>query len=261
MRAFVLAAGLGTRLRPWTERTPKPLMPCGGEPLLRRAIRQLHAAGVRDIGVNGFHLSEQIGAWVASFNAGEEPLARALGGARPALTFFDEQPALLGTGGGLKHAEAFLRAETQHPGDANDRFLLVNGDVCHTFDLARLASAADPSALATMAVHRTPRRPELHVVHCSDSGHITAIREDGDRLTPGFDAIFSGVSVLSGALLDGVPRGRMSGIVSHAILPALLDGRGDVRWLEPAGDWFDCGTPAELTQASRHVLGARRVTG
>ena len=60
MRAFILAAGLGTRLRPLTETLPKPLVDVAGEPLIVRAVRQLRDAGVTEIGINLFHLGEQI---------------------------------------------------------------------------------------------------------------------------------------------------------------------------------------------------------
>ena len=144
MRAFVLAAGLGTRLRPLTNLLPKPMVAVADMPLVERAIRQLAAAGIHEIGVNVFHQPEPIMAWLGD-------------GSRCGVTlqFFDERNALpgepagrrepLGTGGGLKAAESWLRA-------GGDRFLLVNGDVWHSFDLASICARHHSASLATMAV-------------------------------------------------------------------------------------------------------------
>ncbi|MSP91573.1 MAG: hypothetical protein EXR79_07195 [Myxococcales bacterium] len=267
MRGFILAAGLGTRLKPWTERTPKPLVPVGGEPLVERALRQFAAAGVREVGVNLHHLGEQIADQVGD-------------GARCGVrvTWFDERPHILGTGGGLKNAEGFLRAS---PSGA---FLLANADVWHDFDLGDVVRAHRPQALATMVVHRLDRRPELHNVwvQASPAGGTTGPLALHDPLLPVVGAshvqtgrirsiagapvapgaadvptIYTGVAVYGVELLDWLPMPtRQSGLVSHALVPAMAIGR-EVRFFEPRGHWFDCGTPAEVLRASAHALRAR----
>lgn len=243
MRAFVLAAGLGTRLRPLTDTLPKPLVPIAGEPLILRTIRQLAAAGVVDVGVNLFHLADSIRDRIGDGSA--------LG---VRITWFDERPAVLGTGGGLKHAEAFLRAG-QGP------FVLCNADVWHGFDLRGVIASHRTDSLATMAVHRTPRRPELHTVACHRDGRIVHI---GGRPSPApagdFTAIYTGVAVYDPRLLDWLPAGKVSGLVSHGLLPAMEHGE-PVRWVEPEGAWFDCGTHAEVLRASAWALRERAERG
>ena len=241
MRGFILAAGLGTRLRPLTDYMPKPLVDVGGVPLVERALQQMRAAGVREIGVNLFHLGEMIREYIGT---GEHLGVR--------VTWFDERPQVLGTGGGLKQAEAFLRA-------GGPAFLLANGDVWHGFDLREVVAAHTPESLATLVVHRTPRRPELHNVGCVGTGAGAIVHIAGKpelAQAPEFLAIYTGVAVLSTRLLDWLPAGKVSGLVSHGLQPAMAAGE-PVRFCEPEGAWYDCGTHAELLRASAHALRVR----
>lgn len=251
MRAFILAAGLGTRLRPLTEQIPKPLVDVAGEPLIVRAVRQLADAGIHDIGVNLFHLGEQI---PARLGDGSQYGVR--------LTYFDERPEVLGTGGGLKNAEAFLRGD-------GESFLLVNSDVWHDFDLRALLVAhktPKKSPLATLAIHRMGRRPELHNVGCVPDlglrkqslrdGRVAHIADSPAGKEATFLAIYTGVAVYSTRLLDYLPTGKVSGLVTHGLLPGMEKGE-TVRFFEPVGHWFDCGTHAEVLRASIHALRQR----
>ncbi|MDJ0989934.1 MAG: sugar phosphate nucleotidyltransferase, partial [Desulfobacterales bacterium] len=90
MKALVLAAGLGTRLRPFSERTPKPLFTLDGRPLLERIINQLIAAGVRTIAINTHHLAEQIAAYLAAESFAARIILR-------------HEPEILGTGGAIRN--------------------------------------------------------------------------------------------------------------------------------------------------------------
>lgn len=244
MRGFILAAGLGTRLRPLTDHTPKPLVPVAGVPLVERAVLQLRDAGVTEIGVNLFHLGQQIADYLGN---GDRYGVK--------LQFFFEGPEILGTGGGLKNAEAFLRG-------GGDRFVLANGDVWHDFDLRALLQAHRPAALATLLVHRAPHRPELHSVHvCQDApgtGTVAHIRGKPREVPSDFAVIYTGIGVYATRLLDRLPAGRPACLVQDGMLPALAEG-DVVRWVEPSGAWFDCGTRAELLRASLYALRRRAV--
>lgn len=247
MRGFVLAAGFGTRLRPLTDLLPKPMVVVGAMPLVERAIVQLAAAGITEIGLNLFHKPE-----VIRHHLGD--------GSRLGveLTYFDERDMLpgeapgrrtpLGTGGGLKNAEAFLRG-------GGDDFVLVNGDAWHGFDLHELIASHGADRLATLAVHRDRRRPELHLIECGDDQAIKGISarppmsvEELPLHDGGFRAIYTGVAVYSGRLLDRLPAGKVSGLVTHAIAPALREGER-LCWSEPEGLWVDCGTIDEVLRA------------
>ena len=153
-RAMILAAGFGTRLRPLTDRLPKPLVPVLGRPLLEWIALALCRGGARHVAVNAHHLPEALAAGVARAGAavaavaGERngAAAAAAGGraeARCDLALYRE-PQILGTGGALVNARAFL--------EQDDAFFLHNGDVLTDLDLGALAAAHRAGgALATLA--------------------------------------------------------------------------------------------------------------
>ena len=239
MRGFILAAGLGSRLRPLTDVLPKPLVPVAGVPLLQRTIEQLVAAGVYQIGVNTFHLGEQIAAFVGDGSRfGAE------------ITVFAEAPRILGTGGGLKNAEQFLRA-------GGDTFVLANGDVWPDFDLRALCSAHVWGSAATLMVHRAAHRPELHQVfvrqHGPDRGQVAHIRGRPATVDSDFAVIYCGVGVYSTSVLETIPAATEACLVRRGMEPALAAGQAIGYW-EPAGAWFDCGTRAEVLRASAFAL-------
>src|SRR3989449_1523283 len=126
MKAMVLAAGLGTRLRPLTDTLPKPLLPVAGRPLLEWNLLLLKRHGITEVIINLHHLGEQI--------------VRALGdGARLGLRLaYSHEPTLQGTGGGIKQAAPFLK---------DGPFLVLNGDTLSDCDL-----------MALIAAHRADRK-------------------------------------------------------------------------------------------------------
>jgi len=132
MKAMVLAAGLGTRLRPLTDRTPKPLLPVAGRPILLWNLLLLKRHGITDIIINLHHLGEQI--------------VQVLGdGSRFGMRVaYSHEPTLLGTGGGIKQAAPFLK---------DGSFLVLNGDTLSACDLTGLIAAHRAgSALFTLAL-------------------------------------------------------------------------------------------------------------
>ena len=134
MKAMILAAGLGTRLRPLTNNKPKALVEVGGIPLLEIAIRRLRAAGVKEIIINVHHFADQIIDFLQQKNHF---------GLR--IEVSDERDDLLETGGGLKKARWFL--------DKSDSFFLYNADIVSSIDLHKMYTVHQVSgALATLAV-------------------------------------------------------------------------------------------------------------
>lgn len=257
MRAFVLAAGLGTRLRPLTRLLPKPMVSAGDMPLVERCVRQLAAAGIHDIGINLFYLPEII---IDQLGDGSRFGVR--------LTWFDERLPLpgdtaprtepLGTGGGLKAAQEFLTA------DGDEAFLLVNGDAWHTFDLQEVCAKHQPDDIATMVVHRDRRRPDLHMLDCRPDGNMAGFLHRSpmnlDELEAhedrGFLGIYTGVAVYSARILDLLPANRVSGLVVHGLRPA-VEGGARIAWHEASGLWIDCGTLAELQRADAFTRSLR----
>ncbi|MFZ5481615.1 MAG: nucleotidyltransferase family protein [Myxococcota bacterium] len=210
--AFILAAGLGTRLRPLTLTTPKPLLPVKGRPMLDHVLAHLHAHGHTRVVANAHWLAAQIEAW---------------GKARGVAVV--TEPVILGTGGGLKNARDLLDA----------RFVVVNGDILSDVDLTALR---DEPAPAVMALRRqdAPVHTGVSLVDGVVRG-IAGVVGEGDPALH-----FTGVHALDRAVLDLVPDGPQC-IVRTAYRALVPEGR--VRGIVHPGAWTDIGTLAEYEAA------------
>ena len=213
-KAVVLAAGLGTRLRPLTCTTPKPLMPVWGEPMLARIVSLLRSWGVDDIVVNCHYLHEQVETWCAA------------NGCRASY-----EPEILGTGGVLNPLRDWI---------GTDDFYLVNGDIVveGVPDLAshvsRLKSSPDEIAFA-LVTEEGPRTIEVE----PESGFVTNWKSDD----AGYDGTFTycGFACLKAAILDYVAPTGFSSIV-QAYEKAMMDGKF-VKAVQPKDMlWTDAGT-------------------
>ncbi len=238
---MVLAAGLGTRLRPLTEFLPKPAVPVAGLPLVQLAFGRLRSGGARRVVVNAHHL-----AGVMEGVAGEA--ARAVG---IALSI-SREPVIAGTGGALREARAHLASAGV--------IVLWNGDVLFDVDLPVILAAHRKSgALATMVLAPMPPGASYATV---DVDHGMAVRRIAG-LGPGGDALvplhFTGVHVLSPALLDHVPAHPFACDVNRRVYAPLL-ATGRIRAVVASGYWNDLGTPERYLQANLDVLsGVARV--
>jgi len=236
MKALIFAAGLGERMRPLTERTPKPLLSAGGKPLIAWHLEKLAAIGVREVVINT--------SWLA------DRFPQALGdGARWGLriAYSYEGATPLETGGGLLHALPLLR--DAHDPDA--AFLAVNGDIWTDFDFARLPRLPDGDA---------------HLVLIDNPTHHArgdfALADDGRVLSAGDSPLtFSGIAVYRPALLDGwrntigdadgaddmPPRFRLAPLLRAAMARSRVGGE------RHAGRWTDVGTPQRLAELDAHL--------
>ena len=135
MNAMIFAAGLGTRLKPFTDSHPKALLPLAGKPLLQWQIEQLRAAGITDIVVNVHHFAEQIISYLQAHDFGCN------------IRISDERAALLDTGGGLR--KAMHEAPCANP---NAPWLVCNVDILSTICLPQFIQSHRPDDLATLVV-------------------------------------------------------------------------------------------------------------
>jgi MurNAc alpha-1-phosphate uridylyltransferase len=227
MKAMILAAGLGTRLRPLTETLPKPLIAAGGKPLIVWHIEKLVACGVRDIVINHAWLGDRI----------EETLADGSAwGAR--ILYSREGLPPLETAGGIRRALHLL---------GDDPFLLVNGDIWSDFDFARLPGVAGHAALdAALDAHLVlVPNPEFHPRGDFHLDGKQQLHSDGEpRLT------FAGISVLRPRLVAHLPDGP----APLAPLLRAAMARGAVSGELHDGRWTDVGTLQRL-QELRAELG------
>jgi MurNAc alpha-1-phosphate uridylyltransferase len=231
MKALILAAGRGERMRPLTETTPKPLLEAGGKPLIEWHLEALARAGVHEVVINTAHLAAR---FPAALGDGSR------WGVRIAYSHEGEEP--LETGGGMLHALALL-------GDAP--FIAINGDVWMDYDLARLR---EPVGLAHLVLVDNPPHHARGDFRLDASGRVS----DGGppRLT------FSGLGVYRPALLahwrevigDSAGSRREPPAFPLAPLLRAAMAAGSVSGERFTGTWFDVGTPERL-QALRSRLG------
>jgi NDP-sugar pyrophosphorylase family protein len=228
--AFILAAGLGTRLAPITDFLPKPLVPMFHKPLLTFALDSLMAAGVGTLALNTHHLphcfTEVLGA---------EPSYRE----RPLHLF--HEPLLLDTGGGIRNARSALEEKT---------FFLYNGDILADLPLADLLAAHRASgALATLLLRDGGGVPNVRFD--APTGRILDLR-GALGVKEGALFVYSGIAVFEPAIFDWLPEGRSS--IIDALLEAMRAG-GRVGGLlcrsEDHHLWIDIGTPAAYLEAHR----------
>ena len=230
-KAMVLAAGLGLRMRPLTDRMPKPLVPVAGQPLLDHVLDRLAAGGVREAVVNVHYLPDQIIDHVA---------ARAA----PRVTISDERDVVLGTGGGVVKALPLL-------GDAP--FFHVNADTLWIDgvrpNLARLAEAFDPERMDILLL----MSPTTSSIGYQGNGDY-AMAADGTlrkrkehQVVP---FVYAGVAILSPAIFADAPQGAFSltKMFDRAEQQERLYG------LRMDGVWMHVGTPDAIAAAEDAFL-------
>lgn len=228
MKAMVLAAGRGERLRPFTDVLPKPLFPVLGVPLIRLVLCRLRQVGVAEAVINLHHLP---GAIVRELGSGRDLGMR--------LEYSDE-PMLLGTGGGLRAVADFFRGE--------EAFWLHNGDILADWDLPGLWRLhRDRGAVATLAIVEGTDRPEARMVETDRADRVVGIR-GRPRQGDGPRGVFTGVSVMTPRVLEVLPRGEVSCLVERGLIPLLERGE-TVLGPRVQGAFVDIGTPERLLEA------------
>lgn len=229
--AMLLAAGRGERMRPLTDRIPKPLIKVGGKALIDHALDRLAAVGVERAVVNVHHLADQI----------ERHLAAR---ARPKIIISDERAELLDTGGGVVKALALL---------GDKPFFHLNSDTLWidsaTPNLVRLARRFDPARMDTLLL--LAPKESIGYAGCGDF-HLLAdgrLRRRAAQEAAPF--VYAGVAILTPALFVGAPQGAFS-------LTRLFDraeAAGRLYGLPIEGVWMHVGTPQAIALVEA-VLGA-----
>ncbi|GKS59308.1 nucleoside-diphosphate-sugar pyrophosphorylase [Nitrospira sp.] len=237
MKAMILAAGLGTRLRPLTNTMPKPLLPVGGTPLILWNLLLLRRHKFRDVVINLHHLGPMI--------------EHALGdGHRFGLRItYSREPVVLGTGGALKQVESQFSGQPM---------LVMNGDTLIEIDLEELADLhLSRKPVATMVLREDPEAGRWGLVEIDEAHRIQRINGNG-RINPSghVPRMFAGVHILHPRLLRRLPpAGKPSNIID-AYVQALHDEETLLGY-DAQGYWSDVGTPERYAQAERDVLDGR----
>ena len=231
---MILAAGLGTRLRPITNTLPKPMVPVCNRPLIAYAVEAFLAAGIDDIVVNLHYLPD--------------PIVDFLTSTYDCRFEFSLEREILGTGGGVRRVRQFL--------EQSGEFFLVNADTVQfpRYDELRRARARRDS-LAALTLRHPPQGDKFTAVYFDD-GRITGFGDgEGEAL------MFSGSHLISSRIFRWLPEKEFSGIVDEAYQPAMKNGE-TLAGVVDDGLWFDIGTPRRLFDAGtaiRELMIAGRV--
>ncbi|MCE8050147.1 N-acetylmuramate alpha-1-phosphate uridylyltransferase MurU [Billgrantia desiderata] len=220
MKAMILAAGLGKRMRPLTDHCPKPLLPVAGKPLIVHHLERLAAAGIDEVVINVSYRAEQI---IGALGDGRQF------GVRIAWSR-ETQP--LETGGGIRQALPLL---------GNAPFLLVNGDVWCEIDTSTLPVLGRD--LAHLVLVDNPSHHPGGDFHLDAAGRVHA--EGEPRLT------FAGLSLLDPALVADRAPGEFP--LAPLLRAAMRAGR--VGGTHHRGRWVDVGTPERLAELERELVG------
>jgi NDP-sugar pyrophosphorylase family protein len=242
MKAMVLAAGLGTRLRPLTNDRPKALVAFAGHTLLEIALLRLRAFGVREAIVNTHHHAEMIVEYL-----------QANGNFGMSIEVSREQE-LLDTGGGLKHAAHFFLDAS---GSLEEPFILHNVDVISTIDLGRMTRFhTEQGALATLAVQqRESSRLLLFDEHGRLCGRQTGRDGKAEFARPAAKAeplAFSGIHVLSSRIFAAMQEEGAFSIID-AYIRLAAQGEKIVAFRANECYWRDLGRPESVVQAARDL--------
>lgn len=227
MEGFILAAGLGTRLRPLTNDRPKALVELHGTTLLERAIRRLEAVGVTHIVVNVHHFADRVVDFVERHEW------------KATIEISDERALLLDTGGGLRHAAPLF--------SGRENILIHNVDVLSDIDLPEVERQHEEEGnLVTLCVSRRPTRRPL----AFDRAGLLVGRADGASQPPLTVALaFSGISVVAPTLFPLLPEADHPYPIIDEYIRLAAAGHRIGSYLHAPDRWLDVGKPETLKVA------------
>ena len=221
-RAMILAAGFGTRLRPLTNTTPKPLIEIGSEPIIVRNLRLLKKAGVKEVCINLHHLGAKIKKYLGD--------GKKLG----LKIVYSNENKILGTGGGIKKAEAFLK---QNP------FFVINADVLIDIGLKKVAAMHfAKKAAATMVLRKLKRKEDYATISTDKKGFVKCFGDGG--------FMFTGVQILDPVIFKYLKK--PSCLIKDGYKRMLNDGLL-IAFFPHRGYWNDVGTFDRLEAARRDI--------
>ena len=234
MKALILAAGYGTRLRPYTHHTPKPLFPIAGRPLLDIIIDSLLKAGCEAVIINTHHLHQEIEAYVAARNY-----------RLPVATRYE--PQILGTGGAIKNVADFWDHQP---------FMVINADIVADIDLSevyRTHCRQHPAATLVLCDD-----PVFNSVAVEKTKWITGFQDRGQITPQPVERLltFTGIQVLDPLILDYIPENKAYSSID-AFKKILADDKKLQAYIAPDGKWQDIGTPQRYRQAAYETISPR----
>jgi NDP-sugar pyrophosphorylase family protein len=232
MKAMILAAGLGTRLRPLTDTVPKALVPVNGEPLITYSLKLLKKQGVTEVLINLHYLGDLI--------------EKELGDGRKfgMKISYSQEPTVLGTGGGIKKGKNFF---------GKDPFFVLNSDVLIDLDLKKfLEFHQKKKGIATMTVRPREADSQETAVFLGTDDRIRSIGGEGKKEERA--VMYTGIQILEPEFLKYLPENGC--LIRQGYQPALADGQKVFGFLYE-GYWNDLGTLERYRQAERDLTSGK----
>jgi len=237
MRAMILAAGFGTRLRPLTNIVPKALVPVAGRPLIEYGLLFLKSQGIEEVVINLHHLGEKIRAALGDGS---------IYGLR--ITYSPEDP-ILDTGGGIKKAQAFLDGET---------FVVLNCDTILDLDLHALLTAHRKNrAAATLVLRLDPEAARYGVLETDASGRIRRfLGQPAEVREPLSPYMFTGFQVLEPRVFDFMPEAKPFS-TTRETYPQMLRVGEPLYGFIHTGPWMVVDDAEGVARATQAIISGR----
>ncbi len=225
-KGMLLAAGLGTRLRPLTETTPKAMLPMDGHPLIAYGLGLLQRAGIQDIVINLHYLGDHIRNYCKD-------------GSQWGLHIrYSEEPTILGSGGGLKHASSLL---------GDEPFVSINADTLMDIDIRAVINTYIPKHAGLMTIIPISPTDKYGRVSINTQGQLVGFGSGTHT--------FAGVQIITPQLIAQLPDGESS-VMDSGYKPLIAAGAQFDTYVH-TGYWNDIGTVERYEQTRRDILEER----
>jgi NDP-sugar pyrophosphorylase family protein len=235
---MILAAGLGSRLRPLTSSLPKPLVPIMNQPLLWHLIMRVKAAGIHEIALNLHYRAGQIRDWLGH------------GGHLGVDVTYSEEAELLGSAGGVRRIRDFFGHEPA---------LIIHGDILFDVDLATVIQYhLSRSAQATLVLHPAYQRYNYGTIRVNARGEIGQFVNQPASWVSGplIDTVFTGVQILAPEVVSAIPQGCVASLATD-VYPDLLASSARFYGYLMHGYWSDIGTPGRYWETNMDAVSGR----
>lgn len=236
MNAMILAAGFGERLRPHTDRLPKPLFPLPGGTILENTLRYLARFGIKKVVVNVHHLAQDMTSFLESAKI-------------PGLeVIVSREEKILGTAGGIKAVEGFLKG--------GGPFLVINSDVVTDLDLGTVFRFhRDRRSAATLVLREDPDQETYGTIRIAETGRVVSVPPHGSAGpdTEWRSYMFTGIQVFDPEIFSYLPSPVFSDTM-RVLFPALIRDGKAVTGFVMEGDWNETGTGERYLETVRRIL-------
>ena len=233
---MILAAGLGTRMRPLTYHIPKPMVPVLGKPLIRHVLDILKKGAIREVIVNLHHLPRSLKKYLYS--------------QKDFKISFSFEPQILGTGGGILKAKEFFQ---------NKRFVVINSDILTDIDIKKvLAFHIRKKSLATMVVRRMKPHEPYEAVGINQEGKIVKFQTKA-ILPPITKTMFTGIHIFEPEIFRYFPKHKKIFCINTDVYSKLVQKNKNVYGYLHIGKWVDMGSlEPYLTYQMKRLKGKKR---